>query len=130
MDDGWAIVGKADAHSKGRGVDIHAARGSRTLLVEAKGFPAKTYRDPRRAGEVKPTTPTNHAQQWHSHALLKMMRLQTKHPEAVVAHGFPDFPRYRALFGETRGGLTKLGVAMLTVRADRSVETWGLNGQD
>jgi len=58
------------------------------------------------------------------------MRLQAKHPEALVALGFPDFPRYRALFEETRGGLGKLGVAMLMVRTDQSVETWGLNGQD
>jgi|SRR5579859_4889628 len=129
-DDDWTIVAKADTHSKERGVDIYATRGRRTLLVEAKGYPAKTYRDPRRAGEVKPTNPTNQAQQWYAHALLKVMRLQTKHPDAVVALGFPDFPRYRALFEETRGGLIKLGVAMLTVRADKSVEMWGLNGQD
>jgi hypothetical protein len=129
-DDGWTIVGKADTHSKERGVDVHATRSGSTLLVEAKGYPAKTYRDPRRAGVAKPTNPTNQAQQWYSHALLKVMRLQAKHPEALVALGFPDFPRYRALFEETRGGLAKLGVTMLMVRADQSVETWGLNGQD
>lgn len=39
-DDGWTIVGKADTHSKERGIDIHASRGGRTLLVEAKGYPA------------------------------------------------------------------------------------------
>ena len=58
------------------------------------------------------------------------MRLQTKHPEAVVALGLPEFPRYRALFEETRGGLARLGVAMLIVRADGTVTTWGLNDQD
>jgi hypothetical protein len=58
--------------------------------------------------------------------LLKVMRLQTKHPDAVVAVGFPDCPRYSALFEETRGGLERLGVAVLTVRSDGSVETWGL----
>lgn len=129
-DDGWTIVSKADTYSKERGVDIHALRDGRTLLIEVKGYPAKTYRDARRAGEVKPTNPTNQAQQWYSHALLKVMRLQAKHPDAFVALGLPDFPRYRALFDETRGGLTKLGVAMLTVRTDKSVETWGLNGKD
>jgi hypothetical protein len=127
-DDGWAIVGKADTHSKERGVDIHATRNGSTLLVEAKGYPSKKYRDPRRAGEVKPTNPTNQAQQWYSHALLKVMRLQTKYPEAIVAIGFPDFPRYRALFRETSGGLAKLGVAMLTVRADGTIDVWGLHG--
>ena len=53
------------------------------------------------------------------------MRLQTSYPEAVVALGFPDFPRYRALFRETQGGLAKLELAMLTVREDGTVETWG-----
>lgn len=130
MRDGWTVVGKADTHSKQRGVDIHATRSGRTLLVEAKGYPSKSYRDPRRAGEVKPTNPTNQAQQWYSHALLKVMRLQTKHPDALVALGFPDFPRYRALFEETHGGLAKLGVAMLTVHADGKVKTWGFNGKD
>ncbi|HVB81066.1 MAG TPA: hypothetical protein VNE82_14100 [Candidatus Binataceae bacterium] len=127
---GWTIVCKADTHSKERGVDIQASRDGRTLLLEAKGYLSKNYRDPRRSGEVKPTNPTNQAQQWYSHALLKVMRLQAKHPEAVVALGFPDFPRYRALFEETRGGLARLGVAMLTVRADGTVSTWGLHGQD
>ncbi len=96
---------------------------------EPRGAPGN-YRDPRRAGEVKPTNPTNQAQQWYSDALLKVMRLQTKHPEAVVVLGLPEFPRYRALFEETRGGLAKLGVAMLTVRADGTITTWGLRGKD
>ncbi len=130
MQDGWTIEAKADTHSKERGVDIRASRNGRTLLVEAKGYPAKTYRDPRRTGEVKPTNPTNQAQQWYSHALLKVMRLQAKHPNAIVALGFPNFPRYRALFEETHGGLAKLGVGMLTVDADGNVQTWGLHGQD
>jgi hypothetical protein len=86
-------------------------------------------RRPRRAGEVKPTNPTNQAQQWYSHALLKVMRLQRKHPEAVVALGLPEFPPYRALFEETRGGLARLGMALLTVRADGTVRTWGLHGE-
>jgi hypothetical protein len=123
---GWKIVSKADTRSKERGADIRASRNGMTLLLEAKGYPSRNYRDPRRAGDVKPTNPTNQAQQWYSRALLKAMRLQTKHPEAVVALGFPDFPRYRALFEETRGHLTKLGIAMLTVREDGTVESCGL----
>jgi len=129
-EDGWTVVGKADTQSKERGVDIQAMRNGWTLLVEAKGYPSKNYRDPRRAGHVKPTNPTNQAQRWYSHALLKAMRLQTKHPEALVALGFPDFPRYRTLFEDTHDGLVKLGVAMLMVRVDGSVETWGLHGEN
>ena len=65
LQDGWTIVGKADTHSKERGVDIQASRDGKTLLLEAKGYPSKNYRDPRRSGEVKPTNPTNQAQQWY-----------------------------------------------------------------
>jgi hypothetical protein len=59
-----------------------------------------------------------------------VLRLQTKHALALVALGFPDFPRYRTLFEETRGGLAKLGVAMLMARADGRVEIWRLHGKD
>jgi hypothetical protein len=126
---GWAIVSKANTHVKERGIDIHATKDGRELLVEVKGFPARTYRDPRRAGEHKPTNPTNQAQQWYSHALLKVMRLQTKQPNTIVALGFPDFPRYRALFEETRGGLEKLGVVFLIVGKNGNVQTWGLESR-
>jgi hypothetical protein len=125
---GWTIEAKADTRSKERGIDVRASRNGRSLLVEAKGYPAKTYRDPRRAGEVKPTNSANQAQQWYSHALLKAMRLQAKHPDAIVALGFPSFPRYHALFEETKSGLTKLGIGMLTVYADGKVEAWRLHG--
>src|SRR4051794_38629821 len=94
---GWSIISKANTHSKERGVDIHAVKEGRTLLIEAKGYPSQEYRDPRRSGEQKRTNPTNQAQQWYSHALLKALRLQTKHPDARVALAFPDFPRYRSL---------------------------------
>jgi Holliday junction resolvase-like predicted endonuclease len=122
---GWTIVAKANTHSKERGVDIHAAHDSRILLVEAKGYPSKFYRDPLKATEQKPTNPTNQAQQWYSHALLKVMRLQTKHPDAIVALAFPDFPRYRTLFEETRQGLEKLGIALMLLRENGQVESWG-----
>ena len=124
--DGWSIVSLADTHSKAQGVDLHAAKNGCVLLVEAKGFPSTHYRDPRRAGEAKPTNPINQAQQWYSHALLKVMRLQTKYPDAAVALAFPDFPRYRTLFEETRIGLQKLGVAYLTVAENGQVTVWGL----
>lgn len=124
--DGWSIVAKADTHTKERGVDIHAIKKRLTLLVEAKGYPSKFYRNPERAAEVKPTNPTNQAQQWYSHALLKAMRLQTKQPNAIVSLAFPDFPRYRTLFEETRQGLAKQQIAMLMVRENGEVDVWGL----
>jgi hypothetical protein len=123
--DAWRNVSKANTHSKERGVDIHAEREGRSLLIEVKGYPSTSYRDPNRAGQVKPTNPRNQAQQWYSHALLKVMRLQTKHPNALVALGLPNFPRYRTLFDETRGGLQKLGTALLMVSENGQVEYWG-----
>jgi hypothetical protein len=127
IDKGWLIESKADTHSKERGVDIQATRKGLILLVEAKGYPSKEYRDPRRASETKRTNPSNQAQQWYSHALLKALRLQSKYPAAKVALAFPDFPRYRSLFEETRIGFGKLGLALLMVKENGDVEEWGLN---
>ncbi|MBY0382312.1 MAG: hypothetical protein K2W78_10380 [Xanthobacteraceae bacterium] len=124
---GWQIVSKADTHSRERGVDIHAAKDGVVLLIEAKGYPSVGYRDPARAGETKRTNPSLQAQHWYSHAVLKAMRLQTEHPQARVALAFPDFPRYRTLFDETCAGLTRLGVAVLTVKENGEVETWNLS---
>lgn len=124
--EGWKIVSKADTHSKERGVDIHATREDATLLVEAKGYPSVGYRDPRRADQTKRTNPSSQAQQWYSHALLKALRLQTKFPDAIVALAFPDFPRYQALFEETRMGLLKLDVALFTVRKNGEIQNWNL----
>jgi hypothetical protein len=121
----WQIVSKANTHSKERGVDIHAAKSKTVLLIEAKGFPSTSYRDPKRSSEAKPTNPNNQAQQWYSHALLKVMRLQTEYPQAIVALGLPDFPRYRKLFEETQTGLQKLGIVLLATSEDGDVSEWG-----
>jgi Holliday junction resolvase-like predicted endonuclease len=123
---GWVIVNKANTRSKERGVDIHALKGQTALFVEVKGYPSTNYRDPKRAAERKPTNPTNQSQQWYSHALLKALRLQTKHPGSKIALGLPDFPRYRALFDETKMGFERLGLALLTVKANGDVQAWGL----
>jgi hypothetical protein len=124
--EGWTIVSSADTHSKERGIDLSAEKSGQTLLVEVKGYPSTSYRDPRRALEKKPTNPTNQAQQWYSHALLKVMRLQTKFPGATVALGLPDFPRYRALLAETKPGLEKIDAAVIFATAAGQIETWGL----
>ena len=125
--DGWLIIYKANTHSKERGVDIRASKRNIDLLVEVKGYPSREYRDPRRAAEQKRTNPTNQAQQWYSHAVLKALRLQSKHPTAKVALAFPDFPRYQALFQETHVGLQKLGVAFMLVKETGNVQTWNLD---
>jgi hypothetical protein len=123
---GWHIVSAADTRSKERGPDIHATNNGNVLLVEVKGFPSIVYRDPRRAGEIKPTNPANQAQHWYSHAILKALRLQHSYPEAVIALGLPDFPRYRSLFNQTQWAFDKLGIALLTVDPSGNVALQGI----
>lgn len=121
---GWSIDSKADTRSKARGVDIQASKNGGVLLIEVKGYPSKEYRDPLRAAETKRTAPSSQAQQWYSHALLAALRLQTKNPAARVALAFADFPRYRTLFDETRGGLERLGVDVFMIRENGEVWEW------
>ena len=125
-DDGWTLLSKADTHSKQQGLDLHAKRGNQELLVEAKGYPSRHYRDPARAREAKPTNPTNQAQHWYAHALLKVLRLRSAHPGATPAIALPDMPRYRSLFEETVGSLEELGIAVLFVDEHGGVEARSL----
>ena len=118
----WEICSIADTESKERGVDVVARRDGQDLLVEVKGYPSATYRDPRRAGEQKRTIPRSQAQQWYSHALLKGMRLLNSHPQAKVALGFPDFPRYRTLYAETAASIRLLGIAVIFVSESNDLE--------
>lgn len=122
--DGWYLLNKADTASKARGHDIHAQKENRTLLIEVKGYPSTSYRDPNRAQEKKRTAPTIQAQHWYSHALLKAMRLQTSYPNATIAVGLPDFPRYRKLFEETGLALQKLNLQIWGVSEDGEVTIW------
>lgn len=124
--EGWSVSRMADTRTKERGLDLEASRDGRVLIVEAKGYPSRTYSDPRRVGEVKPTNPTLQAGHWYARAILAAIRLQAKNPHAVVALALPDFPRYRALIDQTRWGLEKLGIALLTVGEDGRVQTWGM----
>lgn len=123
---GWSVVSKADTRSRARGVDLHVKQQNREILIEVKGYPSNSYRDPSRAGELKPTQPTLQAQHWFAGALLKALRMQYDHPQATVALGFPDFPRYRALFRETETALEKLGIVVLFANEKGGVEVVGL----
>lgn len=122
---GWNIESRANTHSKEHGVDLRASKAGSVLLVEVKGYPSASYSDPRRVNERKPTNPANQAEKWFSQALLKVLRLQTAHPQAKVAIAFPEFPRYRVLFDETKLGLAKLGLAVLMVDSSGRLSTWG-----
>lgn len=122
--DGWSIVRVADTESRERGVDIVAERDGRRLLVEVKGWPSTTYARGDRAGQPKPTLPTVQAGVWFAGALHSALKLREKHPDAQVAVGFPDVPRYRTLLGEIAGALRDLSLGVLLVGADKSVFWW------
>lgn len=122
--EGWTIVSAADTASQARGIDIVAGRGGRRLLIEVKGYPARTYARGERAGQPKPTQPSLQAKHWLSDALLKSLRTREKHPDAQVAIGLPDLPRYRTLLGDIAGSLAVLEVQVLLVHDDRTVTIW------
>jgi hypothetical protein len=125
IDGGWTIVSSADTYSKERGEDIRALKDGHNLIIEAKGYPSKQYRDPRRAGEKKRTNPTTQAPKWYSHAIFTAMRLQHQNMSATVAVALPDIPRYRALHAETAASLTKLNLTMLFVDEEGDVDRLG-----
>lgn len=120
---GWVIKALADTGKREKGVDVHAVRSNETLLIEVKGYPSINYRDPSRAGQKKPTSPSLQAQHWFSHALLKAMRLQSHNPDAIIAMAFPDFTRYCDLTAEIRQNLIKLRLRVFAVTEDGDVRT-------
>ena len=123
---GWSVLSQADTRTKQQGVDLHVSRNGSELLIEVKGYPSIGYRDPKRAGEKKPTNPSVQASHWFAHALLKALRLRSKHPAATAVMAFPDFPRYRSFFGEIGQALAELRVGVCFVNEEGSVDAVGL----
>ncbi len=121
---GWSIVSVADTASQQRGVDIAAERDGQPLLVEVKGWPGTTYARGEKAGQPKPTQPTSQAKHWYADALLTVLRLRGKDPEARVAIALPDMPRYRRLLEETRSSLSALDVRVMFVTENGVVAEW------
>ncbi|MFI5485653.1 hypothetical protein [Micromonospora echinaurantiaca] len=121
---GWRLLQVADTATKQQGTDVVAERAGQRLHVEVKGYPSKTYADPRRAGEVKPTPPTLQAKHWYADALVKVLRLREKHSGDQVAMAFPDAPRYRSLLAETAGTLRTMRIDVFLVTVDGQVGLW------
>ncbi|ANZ40751.1 hypothetical protein BBK82_36920 [Lentzea guizhouensis] len=103
---GWKIRSVADTATKERGVDVVAERGGITAGIEVKGFPSRTYADPSRAGETKPTSPSTQAGHWFAHAAFAAMRMRNRQPSWRTVIALPDFPRYRNLHTEVADSLT------------------------
>lgn len=110
--DGWHIMSVANTATKERGVDVIAAREGKTMGVEVKGFPSRSYADPARAGEPKRTAPSTQAGHWFAQAVLAAMRLRSKEPAWRSVIALPDFGRYRDLYAETAGSLTAASIEL------------------
>lgn len=119
---GWQIVSQANTATKERGIDVVASRGSQVVGIEVKGFPTRTYADPRRQAETKPTLPSTQAGHWYSQAVLAAMRLRTRQPGYLSVIALPDFNRYRTLFSETRSSLDAAQVQVWWVHPSGSIE--------
>jgi hypothetical protein len=87
------------------------------------GFPSRSYADPRRADQVKPTNPQTQARHWYAAAMLQAMLMRQQHPIYEIAVAFPDVPTYRALHQRTRASLAHLRVVTYFVSADGQVTT-------
>ncbi|HEX5403728.1 MAG TPA: hypothetical protein VFX16_15660 [Pseudonocardiaceae bacterium] len=118
---GWKIRSVANTSTKERGVDVVAEHDGLTVGIEVKGFPSRSYADPSRAGEVKPTAPSTQAGHWFAQAILAAMRLRGKEPSWRNVIALPDFPRYRSLHAETVDSLRAAQIEVWWVHANGSV---------
>lgn len=123
---GWKVKFKADTASKQRGVDLRVHRNGIELVIEAKGYPSKHYRDPQKAGKIKPTNPSLQAQHWFAHALLKVIQLQASERGAHAVMAFPDCQKYRGLFAQVEPMLNKLEIGVIFVGRNGTIEPIGL----
>jgi hypothetical protein len=116
--EGWTITETADTASKAAGVDVFARKVERSLAVEVKGYPTAFYEAGSKRGQPKPTGPATQARQWFSHALLGIMLLRHKYPDAEVAVCLPEFSTYHKLAVRTRGSFERLGFGIYFVAKD------------
>jgi hypothetical protein len=122
--EGWSLRRIADTAIKEKGTDIEAERDGVRLHVEVKGFPSKSYSDPSRAADTKPTQPSVQASHWYAGALLKVLQLRQSYPDDLVAMGLPDFPRYRNLLAGTQSTLRTMQIQTFLVNENGAVIEW------
>jgi Holliday junction resolvase-like predicted endonuclease len=108
--DGWTILREANTASREHGIDVVAEFDGATYGIEVKGFPSRGYADPRRAAEIKRTSPSTQAGHWYSQAILAATRLRGKQPDMRSVIALPNFPRYRTLVDQTRGSMDAAGI--------------------
>jgi hypothetical protein len=116
---GWKVEQTANTATRERGIDLVATKGARRMAVEVKGYPATVYARGPKAGQPKPTAPTNQARHWFGQALLAAI-VTEGFPNRALA--FPDFPRYRELIRRSSWALRALEIDVYLVAEDGSVD--------
>jgi hypothetical protein len=112
---GWTIEGTANTETREAGVDLHATKNGKVLLVEIKGYPSKFYMRGEKKGLPKPTNPRTQARHWYSEVLLSAILRKTVQPAAIVAIAFPEFDVFESFVRRTEEALRKLGISVLFV---------------
>ncbi len=111
----WFIEHVSDTQRRERGVDIRASRERTLLLVEVKGYPSVNYQRGPQQGQPKPTNPLLQSKHWFAEALLAAILLQAAEPDARIAIGLPEVPRYLNLLEKTESALKTLGIIVYLV---------------
>lgn len=120
--EGWELREAADTESKAPGIDLLATKNHRWLAIEVKGYPNTTYDHGPKRGQPKPTQPPTQARHWFSNALLGMMLLRDKRPDAEIAIAFPRFNTYENLVARTNVSFGLLGFGVYFVNENGSVD--------
>jgi len=119
--EGWSVVHVASAALKEKGVDLEARLGERRLIIEAKGWPASTYKD----GTPKRWLPYPQARAYYSNALLPLL-IGWSEVRAEIALALPEQPTNVRLVDRTARALRQLGIGVYFVygkgRARRHIE--------
>jgi len=118
---GWRIMSVADTAARERGVDVVATSDGLTLGIEVKGYPSRSYADPARSSELKPTGPSTQAGHWYAQAVLAAMRIRGRKPDWRSVIALPEFPRYRNLHADTAPSLDAAGIEVWWVDAQGNV---------
>jgi hypothetical protein len=124
---GWHMLSVANTATREHGIDVVAACRNETVGVEVKGYPSRGYADPARSDETKRTSPSTQAGHWFGQAALAAMRLRGKQPDTHSVIALPDFPRYRALYAETKSSLDAAAITIWWVNSQQAVTADGYN---
>ena len=122
---GWTIESTANTETRAAGVDLHATKDGRVLLVEVKGYPSKFYMRGEKQGTKKPTNAGTQARHWYSEVFLSAIIRQTESPTATVAIAFPEFDVFVKRVKQTEDALRKLDINVFFIKESGAMRTIG-----